>query len=855
LNTLAQPAGAALERGLLLAVLYAELFDYALRPEELHLQLVGVAATQAEFDATLERLVSAGQLERHDGFLTWPGQAALVALRRERAGHAARLWPQAERFARAMQRVPFARLVAVCGSLARENAGPGADVDLFVVTTPGRLWFVHVLAMLLRRLLPTGGVELCPNHFLTTDSLAAPRHSLYVAHETVQAVPLFGGDVHRRFLAANAWTRARLPQADGEACRGRLREREAPWFTRAVERLLAGRLGDALDRWLHRALLSYYAWRLAPQGIDRAAVERAYTREHQLVVTGGYAPAVARRFDALVRERLGSANLEDLAALDDSASYEEPEHALYARLLERSYSGGAAATAGPILFGQSYYLRFDPKLWRARQPYPPLGTLLAAAHARAQGHDVRLFDAMLAGSESEWVQALERERPRLALLYEDNFNYLSKMCLLRMRSAAGTMLQAARARGIAALVCGSDASDQPEHYLDAGADYVLVGEGEETLVELLARLTGRTDAPLEGIRGLVYRENGRLVRTPPRPVMRNLDAWPEPAWDLVDLARYRRIWRKRHGRFSINMVTTRGCPYHCNWCAKPIWGQTYNSRSPEHVAAELGHLKQRYAPDHVWFADDIFGLKPGWTARFAELVERQGLRTPFKCLSRADLLLRPGEIAALQRAGCESVWIGAESGSQQVLDAMEKGTTVEQIRAATRGLQQAGLRVGLFLQFGYPGETRDDIERTLELLRELRPDEIGMSVSYPLPGTRFHERVRSQLGEQRNWVDSDDMAMMYRGPFGTAFYRQLYRVVQKEFRQRDAARELRRVMRAPAELRPRHARRLLALGHHALTLPLERMWLERCALAPHAGLPELGAGLSPEQAAQPTPQA
>jgi anaerobic magnesium-protoporphyrin IX monomethyl ester cyclase len=315
-----------------------------------------------------------------------------------------------------------------------------------------------------------------------------------------------------------------------------------------------------------------------------------------------------------------------------------------------------------ILFGQSYYLRFDPKLWRAMQPYPPLGTLFAAAHVRAQGHDVRLFDAMLADSTEEWDRALARERPQVAVLYEDNFNYLSKMCLGRMREAAFAMLAAARARGVTALVCGSDSSDNALRYLEAGAEFVLTGEGEETLIELLGRLTGRNDVALRSIRGLAYREHGLFVRTAPRPVIRALDALPPPAWDLVDMERYRQAWRRRHGRFSLNMVTTRGCPYHCNWCAKPIWGQTYNSRSPEGVAQELALLRERYAPDHIWFADDLLGLQSGWMARFAELVAARGVRTPFKCQSRADLLLRAGELEALARAGCESVWIGAESG-------------------------------------------------------------------------------------------------------------------------------------------------------------------------------------------------
>ncbi|MBI3967158.1 MAG: cobalamin B12-binding domain-containing protein, partial [Chloroflexi bacterium] len=138
------------------------------------------------------------------------------------------------------------------------------------------------------------------------------------------------------------------------------------------------------------------------------------------------------------------------------------------------------------------------------QPYPPLGTLYAAGYVRARGYDVALFDAMLADSEADWARALDREQPRIAVLYEDNFNYLSKMCLLRMRQAALTMIDHARARGCTVVVAGSDATDHADLYLAQGADYVVVGEGEQTLAELLDHLSGRTVTSLESIRGLAY---------------------------------------------------------------------------------------------------------------------------------------------------------------------------------------------------------------------------------------------------------------------------------------------------------------------------------------------------------------
>ncbi|HKB10827.1 MAG TPA: glycosyltransferase [Vicinamibacterales bacterium] len=508
-----------------------------------------------------------------------------------------------------------------------------------------------------------------------------------------------------------------------------------------------------------------------------------------------------------------------------------------------------------VLFGQAYFLRFDPKLWEAQQPYAPLGALYAAACVRERGYRVALFDAMLAASEIEWAAALDRHTPRFAVIYEDNFNYLSKMCLLRMRQAALTMIDAARARGITTIVAGADATDHPATYLDRGADAVVAGEGEVTLVELLDALAGTDRRAVHEIDGLWLRHpDGRVARTRPREIIRGLDRLPFPAWDLVDVDRYRAIWRARHGYFSMNLVTTRGCPYHCNWCAKPIYGQRYTARSPEHVAAEIAWLKTTYQPDHLWIADDIFGLKPGWIEQFAALLAARDAVIPFKCLLRADQVSE-SVAGALKAAGCRTAWLGAESGSQRILDAMEKGIRVDQIMRATRLLRGAGVEVGFFLQFGYPGETRDDIDRTLEMVRACAPDDIGVSVSYPLPGTTFYQRVQAQLGQKQNWVDSNDLAMMYHATYVADFYRALHALVHAEFRARKSAALVARAAARPWQIGRRHARAAAHALYHGLQVPTLRRRLNRLARLTAAVPPTpLIPLLSPQAAAMPTDQ-
>ena len=444
-----------------------------------------------------------------------------------------------------------------------------------------------------------------------------------------------------------------------------------------------------------------------------------------------------------------------------------------------------------VLLTHAYSLRLDPKQEAARTPYPALGTLIAASVLRASGMRISFFDHLFAKNELEFGRRLAVERPEIVAIYEDDFNYLTKMCLTEMRQSAFRMTAAAKRYGATVVVHGSDASDRSEEYLQHGAHVVVLGEGEETLRELCADILRNGRRAWPDIKGLAFLDGGKLVRTGPRTVRKDLDGLPFAAWDLVDVPRYRDVWMRRHGFFSLNMVTTRGCPFHCNWCAKPIYGQVYHSRSPEDVVREMQMLRELAAPDHLWFADDIFGLKPGWVRSFSNLLAASNIRIPFKIQARADLLLQDGAIEALRSAGCEEVWIGAESGSQRILDAMEKGITTEQIGRVRRALSEQEIRSGFFLQFGYRGETLEDVRSTIDMVRRLMPDDIGVSISYPLPGTKFYDQVRAELRGKENWRHSDDLAMMFAGTYSPEFYRVLHRYVHRWFRLRQGFGNLR----------------------------------------------------------------
>jgi anaerobic magnesium-protoporphyrin IX monomethyl ester cyclase len=440
-----------------------------------------------------------------------------------------------------------------------------------------------------------------------------------------------------------------------------------------------------------------------------------------------------------------------------------------------------------VLLAHSFFLKHDPKQVEKMKPYAPLGTLYAASHVRQQGFSVALFDAMLSEGLHEYEALLKQLKPAVVALYEDQFNFLNKMCLAHTRDAACRMSRLARDHGARVVAAGADVSDHPEIYFDHGVECALVGEPDRSFSRVVASLLGAEARPLSGIPGVVLPAQAGGVSHTPSPVAvepeRDPDRFAFPAWDLLDVERYRAAWSQVHGYFSLNMVSTRGCPFHCNWCAKPIWGQRYAMRSPANVAEEMAAVKHTLSPDHVWFADDIFGLQPQWVVEFAHEVEEREASIPFMIQSRVDLMTEKA-VAALARAGCVEVWLGVESGSQKVLDAMDKGTTLPQIRTARARLRQAGIKASFFIQLGYPGETFDDIMATVRLVRELLPDQIGVSVSYPLPGTKFYGMVAHQLGAKDHWRDSDELAMMFQGTYHTSFYRKLHALLHRDLEMR-----------------------------------------------------------------------
>lgn len=465
-----------------------------------------------------------------------------------------------------------------------------------------------------------------------------------------------------------------------------------------------------------------------------------------------------------------------------------------------------------ILFSHSYYYRLDPKQWKNKTPFPPLGTIYAASLMRENGFEVKLFDTNLLDNAHSIGPVLELQQPKYLVIYDDGFNYLTKMCLTTMREACFEMIALGKKNGCIVVVCSSDSTDHADEYLRKGADFIILGEGEMTLLELLKTID--SDQNTDAIAGIAFADATGIRTNPRRPVLQNLDELPLPAWDLVDMNEYKLVWRDSGKKFTLNIATTRGCPYKCNWCAKPIYGNRYNSHSPEYIARHIEFLRSSYGVWRYWMCDDIFGLKPNWVRDFNSELKKHKLNISYYIQSRADLLLKEDMIDLLAESGLEEVWIGAESASQKILDAMDKGTKVEQIYEATRLLKQKDIRVAFFLQFGYLGENSQDISSTIGMVKELMPDNIGISVSYPLPGTKFYEKVKDDLKQKANWKDSDDLEMMFNGSFKTTYYRKLQRFVHKEYRKSQGFSNFKEMAKNPLELSFGKLLTVMKLGYY-----------------------------------------
>lgn len=410
-----------------------------------------------------------------------------------------------------------------------------------------------------------------------------------------------------------------------------------------------------------------------------------------------------------------------------------------------------------ILLTHGYFLQDDPKERQIMKPYAPLGLLYLSSHLRRQGIEAEIYDSTF-GSRQGLVNLLNQGEPGVLGIYA---NLLTRPNVLQI-------IAQARAAGWRVVLGGPEPANYPAEYLAAGADAIVAGEGEIALESLLR--TGMDRSQWDSVPGILFRAaDGSVVSTGPAPLIRDLDAQPWPDRESIDIDQYLRVWREHHGTGSVSLITARGCPYHCAWCSHSVFGKTHRRRSPHAVVDEVEWILRRYHPDMLWLADDVFTIHHGWIRDYAAEMKRRGLRIPFECITRADRL-NPEMAGTLAELGCFRVWVGSESGSQRILDAMQRGVTVAQVRSAVALLKQHGIQTGMFLMWGYEGEQLEDIEATVEHVKQCRPDVFFTTVSYPIKGTPYYQQVESRLVHIRGWNGGTDRDFQIRGRHSRRFY-------------------------------------------------------------------------------------
>jgi anaerobic magnesium-protoporphyrin IX monomethyl ester cyclase len=420
-----------------------------------------------------------------------------------------------------------------------------------------------------------------------------------------------------------------------------------------------------------------------------------------------------------------------------------------------------------LLLTHAYFLSEDPKERQIMKPYAPLGILYLSSHLRGKGFDVDIYDSTF-GSREELFGILDAGPPSVIGIYG---NLMTRRNVLEISARA-------HAAGWKVILGGPEPANYANEYLRAGADLIVTGEGEYALERLMASHIDPAEWP--SIPGIIFRApDGSVFRTGPTQLIPNLDAQPWPDRERADIPRYLKVWREHHGAGSVSLITARGCPYHCNWCSHSVYGKTHRRRSPKSVVDEVAWIQQRYQPDMLWLADDVFTIHHGWILEYAMEMKRRNLKIPFECITRADRL-NPRIAETLAGLGCFRVWIGSESGSQRILDAMQRGVKVEQVREAVSLCKQNGIQTGMFLMWGYEGEEIADIEATVDHVKQCRPDVFFTTVSYPIKGTPYFDKLAARLVSIRPWEASTDREIRVRGRHSEKFYRHADELLKNE---------------------------------------------------------------------------
>lgn len=419
------------------------------------------------------------------------------------------------------------------------------------------------------------------------------------------------------------------------------------------------------------------------------------------------------------------------------------------------------------LLTHGYFLEEDQREQQIMKPYVPLGILSISVYLEEHGVKNEVFDSTFSSSE-KCKQHLLESKPHVIGIY---VNLMTKLNVLRQIRFIRENLPQTKI-----ILGGPEVTHHAENFLRHGADVIVIGEGEQTMLELCRG--GVTQ--LEKIRGIAFlNEKNELIRTAPREKIRNLDELPFPNRKKVNLQLYFDAWKNKHGQSAISVSTMRGCPYTCKWCSRAVYGESYRRRSPKKVADEIELLRSNYAFDTIWFVDDVFTISHKWLKEFHDELISRKISVRYECITRADRM-NEEVIRLLKESGCFRVWIGAESGSQKVIDAMDRRVNVKQVREMIQLSKKHGIQAGTFIMLGYPGEEDSDVAETLHHLKTSDPDFYTITIAYPIKGTPMYEEVESNFIQQLPWETSTDRQIDFRRTYSRKYYDYAVRWIANE---------------------------------------------------------------------------
>lgn len=414
-----------------------------------------------------------------------------------------------------------------------------------------------------------------------------------------------------------------------------------------------------------------------------------------------------------------------------------------------------------LILTHGYFLQEDELEKKIMRPYPPLGLLYVSAYLEQQNIDHEVFDSTFS-SEEVWFNHVLETQPKVIAIYTNLMTKVKILHLIKRVKAEPSLTETK------VLLGGPDLTYNWENYLTHGADFLVIGEGEETMFEFCKQHFG--EQKYELVTGLCFKnQKGVLVKNDARIKIKTVDEIPLPNRKKIDLSQYLDTWKKYHGKSTLNISTQRGCPYTCQWCSTAVYGQSYRRRSPIEVVNEIEYLIQEYNPGALWFVDDVFTVSHKWLAAFSAEMQKRGVSIPFECITRAERM-NEEVLTQLKAAGCFRIWIGAESGSQRIIDLMKRQVDINKVAEMMQSTQKFGIEAGTFIMVGYPTETQEDIDLTINYLKDANPDQFTITVAYPIKGTGLYNQIEKDIIEQPDWATTTDRQIDFKRTFSRLFY-------------------------------------------------------------------------------------